>query len=191
MPCQSGNYGGANHGNREHGGEGHVCGGGVRESDHANGGGEKEEEPACSFGAVDAPSEPSQGHGSEQGRNGAGKTRGGFTHAEKLKAKSRAPVVKYRLFEPWFAIEAWSDPVAGFDHGTSNPRVAGFVRPDQAHDTKIVEIADVKRCNDEKEPSKAGCGGISGRGGVVSLRHGKMSLALREWKTINVVSGAG
>ena len=78
----------------------------MREADHANSGGQEEQEPASGFGAV----------------------------------------------------EAWCDPVAGFLHVANDPCVTRLVRADEAECAEIVEIAEVKRGEDQGEPEEARCG---------------------------------
>lgn len=102
----------------------------MREADHADGGGQEEQEPASGFGAVKAEGEPSDVECCEQGDDGAGQTRGGFANAEELEAECGAPIVERGLFKPGLAIEARGDPVACFLHVAGDPCVAGFVGSD-------------------------------------------------------------
>jgi len=78
--------------NGERAGEGHVRGGGVRKADHAHGGGKKKQQPARGPRTIDTPGQPRHGQGSEQRREGAGKTRRGIGYPEEFEAERRAPV---------------------------------------------------------------------------------------------------
>ena len=134
---------GEDHGDGEHAGERHVCGGGVGKADHADGRGKKKENPARGFCAVDTPGQPGHGESGEKGGERAGKARSSFADAEEFEAESGAPVIEDGLFKPRLAIEARRDPIAGFRHVASNPGVARLVRSDEADGAEIVEIADV------------------------------------------------
>ena len=172
--------GGEDHGDGEHGGEGHIGGGGVGEADHADGGGQEEQEPASGFGAVEAQGEPGQGESGEERGNGAGQAGGSFAYAKELEAERGAPIVKWWLFKPGFAVEARGDVIAGFLHVAGDPSVARFVGTNEADGAEIMEVTKVESGEDQDEPQEArwereGCGGGE-FGGV--LGHGKRSLAL-------------
>jgi hypothetical protein len=168
------------HSDRERAGKGHIRGSGVRKADHADSGGKKKEQPARGFSAVAAPGEPGHGQRGEKRSDGAGETRGSFADAEEFEAEGGAPVIEDRLFEPRFAIETGSDPIAGFGHVPGDPGVAGFVRSSKADGAKFVEVTNVKCGEDENDPEETGGErsevGVDGR--VVGLRHGRKSLAL-------------
>jgi hypothetical protein len=170
-------YDGADHGNGEHAAERHVRGGGVGEADHADGGGQEKQEPAGSFRAVEAQGEPSQRERGQKGGEGAGHARGGFADAEELEAEGAAPIKERRLFEPGFSVKARSDPIASLHHVAGDPGVAGFIGADETDGTKVAEVADVERCEDENGPANSGGGArrILGDDGVC-LGHGKTSL---------------
>lgn len=113
-------------------------------ADHADGGGKKQEQPAGGFGTTGAPTEPCDGERGEKSSKGARESRSGFADAEKPEAKSGAPVIKDRFFEPWLTVEARRDPISGLYHVPSDPGVTWLIRSDEADGTEVVEIANVK-----------------------------------------------
>ena len=145
--------GGADHGDGQHGAERHIRGGGVGETDHANGCGQEQEEPASCFRAVEAQREPSENERGQKGGYRAGQARGGFTNTKEFEAEGGPPVVEWRLFKPRLAIEVRSDPVAGLGHVARDPSVSRLVRADKANGAKVAEVADVQRRDEENDPS--------------------------------------
>lgn len=170
--------GGENQCNRKRSGKGHVRGRGVGKADHADGCGKKKEQPTGSPSAVETPSEPSHGEGCEKCGESAGEACSDFAGAEEFEAEGRAPVIKDWLLEPRLAVEARSDPVAGFGHVAGNPGVARLVGANEADGAEIVEVAEVERGEDKGEPEKAHRRGerIAVWGGVVSWSHGSSAL---------------
>jgi hypothetical protein len=120
------------HGDRQHCAEGHVCGSGVREANHADGGGEQKQQPPCGLHSIQAQRQPSERECRQQGRDGARQARSRFTDAKKLEAECCAPVVQRRFLEPRLAIKPRCYPVAGFYHVASDPRIARLVRSHEA-----------------------------------------------------------
>ena len=80
-------------------------------------------------------------------------------YAGEFEEDSGGPIVKDRLFEPRLAVEARSDPVAGFGHVASDPGVARFVRSDEADGAQVAEITYIEGGDDEDDPADAGGGG--------------------------------
>jgi len=176
--------GGTNHGNGEHAAEGHVRGGGVRKADHADGGRKQKKQPTSGFRAVETEREPGERERREKRRDGAWQARGGFANAEELEAYCRAPIEKWRLFEPRFSVEARRDPIAGLSHVARDPGVARLVRPDEADGAEMAEVANVERCQDEDGPADSGGGSgarILGKGSGC-FGHGKSSLTLNHYR---------
>ncbi len=149
----------SDHGDGQHAAEGHIRGGGVREADHADGGGKKEQEPARGLRAVEAQCEPGHRQRGKERGDRARQTSCGFTHAKEFEAQRRAPVKERRLLEPRFAVEVGRDPVACLDHVASDPGVAGLVRTDEADGAEMAEVTDVKSCYEENGPADS-CGGF-------------------------------
>lgn len=82
--------------------------------------------------------------------------------AEEFEENSAAPIEKRRFFKPGFAVEARSDPIAGFGHVAGDPGVAGFVWANEADDVEVGKVADVERKDDEDGPGDAlGEGGVN------------------------------
>jgi len=82
---------------------------------------------------------------------------------EKFEENRAAPVEEWRLFEPGLAVEARSDPIAGFGHVAGDPGVARFVGADEADDVEVGKVADVEGEDDEDGPGDAlGAIGSSG-----------------------------
>jgi len=181
------------HGNGEHGGEGHVRSGGVGEANHAYGRGQQKQKPAGGFKTVEAPGKPGHGQRGEKSGTGAGKTRGSFVHAENFEAEGCSPVIENRLFKPGMAVESRRKPVAGFVHVACDPGVARLVWTNEAESAEIVEVTEVQCGEDEENPREAngerGWRGVAKR--VVSLRHGKLSLALKVYRELREVRHTG
>ena len=59
-----------------------------------------------------------------------------------VETDSRRPIIKDGLFEPWNAVEARRDPIAGLGHGAGNPDVTWFVGTDQAESAEMAEQTD-------------------------------------------------
>jgi len=168
-----------NHGDGEHRREGHVCGRSVRETDHADGGGQEEQQPSGRFGAVEAPGKPREGESCEQCGGGARKPSGGFVDAKELEAQSGAPIIEHGFLEPGLTVEARRDPVAGFHHVARDPRVTRLVGTHQANGTEVMEVGEVQSSEDQGHESKTRGEGrrVALEEGVVDLRHGTLSLA--------------
>ena len=79
------------HGDGEHGRKRHVCGGGVGEADHADGGGQQNEQPARGFGAVKPQRKPRECERGEERAKGAGQAGCGFADAKEFEDWSAAP----------------------------------------------------------------------------------------------------
>jgi len=166
------------HGDGEHAAEGHVCGGGVGEADHADGGRQKEQEPARGLRAVEAKSEASHRERSEEGGDCAGQASRGFAHAEEFEAQRAAPIVERWLFEPRFSIQARGYPVAGFGHVARDPGVTWLIGTDEADGAEVAEVADVERRRDEDGPAdpRSGIGPGFFSNLVGRFSHGNVSL---------------
>src|ERR1700687_1112187 len=177
---EANDYCGADHRDGQHGAEGHVRCGGVGKADHADGGGKQKQQPARGFCTVNAPREPGHCQRGEPGGNRAGQARRGFTYAEKLEANRRAPIIKWRLLEPWPAVEPRRDPVAGFGHVARNPSVAWLVGTDKSDSAEMTEIADVQRRANQRGPAdtRCKCVRVLARSNVSGGGHGRVSLAL-------------
>ena len=145
----------ANHGHREHRGEWHVCGCGMRKAGHADGGGQEKHEPSGRFDAGEAPDKPCKGESREQGRDGTWKAGGGFADTKKLETQRGTPIIKRRFFEPGLTVEARRDPVARFHHVARDPGVARLIGTDQADGTEVMEVAEVQSGEDQGNPSEA------------------------------------
>ena len=176
-------HGGADHRDREHRAEGHICGGSVREANHADRRGQQEQQPAGRLRAVETQSQPSHRERCEQRRDGARQPRGGFADAEELEAKRSAPIEERGLLKPRFSVETRRDPIARLSHVACDPSVTRLIRPDEANCAQMAEVADVERRCDENGPANSG-GGAGAR--VLGdedgcFGHGKVSLTSKHY----------
>ena len=91
------------------------------------------------------------------------------------------------------AVESGRNPVAGFHHVAGDPGIARLVWPDETESAKIVEVTEVECGEDEEDPREAngerGWRVVAKR--VVSLRHGKLSLALKVYREVREVRHTG
>ena len=130
----------------------------MRETDHADAGGQEEQEPAGGFSAVEAQGEPGQRECGEESSDGAGQTRGSFADAKKLEAEGGSPVVKRWFFKPGLTVKTWCDPITRFLHVAGDRGVARLVGADETDGAQIVEIAKIESREDQREPEEARCG---------------------------------
>ena len=144
--------GSRDHGDGEHGAKGHIGGSGVGESNHADRGGQQQQQPARGFLAAQAPGQPGKREGRQQGGKGRRETGGDFVDAKKFKADGGFPVVEDRFFKPRLAVETRGDPVAGFEDVTGDPGVARFVGPGKADAAKMAEVTEVEGGEYEERP---------------------------------------
>src|SRR5215471_12599117 len=169
----------ASHGDSQHAGEGHISRSGVREADHPHGRRQQEQDPSRGVGSIEAQREPRGSTRGKERRNRAWEARSPFADPKPLEAKASCPIKKRRLFEPWFAIKAWGNPVVGLHHVARDPPIAWLVGTNKSNYTEVAEITNVERENDEYRPrnpcGSAGSACFPGLGrGLFS--HRKMSL---------------
>ena len=109
--------------------------------------------------SVESEREPRERNCGEQGGNGTGQPRRGFTYSKPFEGEPCAPVEKRRLLKPGASIQARGGPVMRLHHVSRNPRIARFIGPEETNYAQMAEVAYIQGRANEQAPDNEGASG--------------------------------
>lgn len=95
-----------------------------------------------SSAAVVLPSEPADRSRGSKRRKCGRQARSPLRRQIQPKSDCRRPIVENRFFKPWLPVEPRRNPITSLRHCSRDPRIAGFIRPNQPEGAESAKQAN-------------------------------------------------